>query len=788
VTILLDVSRAVEGVVSPGEQLARPESKSKNDNANRSGAGFHVCTDHHNRKLAGGARETPDEFYYREATGLPDRTAPADTPRTWTVLFYDDADFRRAYDPFDDFVDDAHSDVNVNVVILRDRNDSPASVWHVDDQHQASMLEQWGEMNMGHYTTLTKFIQYGKDNYPADRYFLAMYDHGGGWRGACKDLSHFGYLNMRSIARGISQAGGVDILAFTAPCLMGAIESVYEVRDYVDVYLGSENVSGYVLWHGIMGNICNVLNDSESLSNKDIGEQIIEMVENNPRWSEYPSWNWRTMSAMTTSGVTQAVQQLNVLAEYMSVHAALLLDDITASSDSAWRSSFEGESVDVYDFTLNLSRRVSDPYLRQSLQDLRDLLDGAVIAECNQVKSPTRFPHGLSLYFPSNRDEYEGAYGRTLALARDTAWDEFLKTYFQYSSAPRGDLAGEVVADCPTPGSPLEGVTVTAHQASTGDLLGAAVSESDGSYEIRDLVADDYTVSAILPLGYDLATGGTNVTLPGGSISGVDLALSCTGESNNPSRLAYWRRALRAATGGCGEILIDPSEICAYLDDIDAHFTSKGIDIYAPPAPSSCDGKLAIAMNLLCPLPPVKVAGVARCHLMAILLNVAAGNIRTSEVIGKNGATVSQAITHCYNLLSSRPAGALVIAVLINNGCIVPRDLIPLSTPNIAFTSPMQSGKAPREASISVSVSPNPFNPTTTITFTIPQSSHVTLSIYDIAGRRVNTLVDRMMERGSDRVVWNGRDAYGNPVSSGFYFYRVKAGDAVAIGKILLIK
>jgi hypothetical protein len=266
------------------------------------------------------------------------------------------------------------------------------------------------------------------------------------------------------------------------------------------------------------------------------------------------------------------------------------------------------------------------------------------------------------------------------------------------------------------------------------------------------------------------------------------LVLSCTGESNNPSRLVFWRRALRAATGGCGKVLIDPSEICAYLDDIDAHFTSKGIDIYAPPAPSSCDEKLAIAMNLLYPSPPVKVAGVARCHLMALLLNVAAGNIRTSDVIGRNGATVSQAITHCNNLLSSRPAGALVIAVLINNGCIVPRDLIPLSTPNIAFTSPMQSGKAPREASLSVSVSPNPFNPTTTITFAIPQSSHLTLSIYDIAGRRVNTLVDRMMERGSDRVVWNGRDAYGKPVSSGIYFYRVKAGDAVAIGKMLLIK
>jgi hypothetical protein len=367
-------------------------------------------------------------------------------------------------------------------------------------------------------------------------------------------------------------------------------------------------------------------------------------------------------------------------------------------------------------------------------------------------------------------------------------WDEFLSEYYRYWCRPRGTIAGSVAADCPHPDTPLEGVTVTACQAGTGDLLGATLSEQDGSYAIRDLLAEEYTVSVILPLGYEAAVGPVSVSLPGGVVEGVDISLACTGESDNPSGTAFWRRAIRAVTGGCGRILIDAAEFCAYLDAIDDHFTSKGIDIYAPPAAASCDEKLAIAKDLLLPFPPGGMSSVARCHLMALLLNVAAGKIHTADVISKDGATVSQAITYCHDLLSNRPVAALVIAVLINNGCTVPRGWIPLSTPGIAFAPPMQPRETPGEVSLSVSVSPNPFNPTTAISFTVPRRSHVTLSIYDITGRRVTTLVDQAMESGLERVVWNGTDARGNPASSGVYFYRLEAGEAVATGRMLLLK
>ncbi|MDH3196994.1 MAG: Ig-like domain-containing protein [Candidatus Krumholzibacteria bacterium] len=83
---------------------------------------------------------------------------------------------------------------------------------------------------------------------------------------------------------------------------------------------------------------------------------------------------------------------------------------------------------------------------------------------------------------------------------------------------------------------------------------------------------------------------------------------------------------------------------------------------------------------------------------------------------------------------------------------------------------------------------PNPFNPTTTIKFTIPDKALVRLRVYDVAGRLVRTLVDE--ERVADfyKVVWDGHDNRGSRVSSGIYFYSLEAGKHRATKKMLLLK
>ncbi|UCD65063.1 MAG: M28 family peptidase [Candidatus Zixiibacteriota bacterium] len=83
---------------------------------------------------------------------------------------------------------------------------------------------------------------------------------------------------------------------------------------------------------------------------------------------------------------------------------------------------------------------------------------------------------------------------------------------------------------------------------------------------------------------------------------------------------------------------------------------------------------------------------------------------------------------------------------------------------------------------------PNPFNPSTVIKFSLPARCDVNISLYNILGQRIVTLLDETRPAGTHRVVWDGTNADGEPVASGIYLYRMKAGDHTASKKMLLLR
>ena len=78
---------------------------------------------------------------------------------------------------------------------------------------------------------------------------------------------------------------------------------------------------------------------------------------------------------------------------------------------------------------------------------------------------------------------------------------------------------------------------------------------------------------------------------------------------------------------------------------------------------------------------------------------------------------------------------------------------------------------------------PNPFNPVTTISYQIPKTAKVKLSIFNIRGQLVKTLVNKNQMQGSYSIVWDA-----NGLSSGIYFYKINAGDYTEIKKCLIVK
>jgi hypothetical protein len=87
-----------------------------------------------------------------------------------------------------------------------------------------------------------------------------------------------------------------------------------------------------------------------------------------------------------------------------------------------------------------------------------------------------------------------------------------------------------------------------------------------------------------------------------------------------------------------------------------------------------------------------------------------------------------------------------------------------------------------------LSAYPNPFNPMTTISYSTKTDSHVNLEIYNARGQKIKTLISDFRVAGEHSVVWDGTDDSGNSMSSGIYFYRLKAGDFVSTKKFTLLK
>jgi len=83
---------------------------------------------------------------------------------------------------------------------------------------------------------------------------------------------------------------------------------------------------------------------------------------------------------------------------------------------------------------------------------------------------------------------------------------------------------------------------------------------------------------------------------------------------------------------------------------------------------------------------------------------------------------------------------------------------------------------------------PNPFNPTTTIVFSLPRAQQVRMCVYGLDGIRVNTLVNEVREAGTHSVTWNGTDNNGRAVASGTYICRLEANEYVESRRMALVR
>ena len=343
--------------------------------------------------------------------------------KAWTFLLYDDADFTNAYDPMDDFSQLVSSNADVNYLVLRDGENSGAAYYRIEENHNQTSLQNLKEVDMGAETTLENYLNFAKKYFPADRYIIAFYDHGGGWLGACWDVTD-GNDNLTSyeIGQAINVTGGADIVLFTAPCLMGSIETAYQLRSSTRYYIGSEDLSGFIFWLGMLNHFDSYIKNNTTSSTGDVARKIIGLHNENKNAYGYGSMI--TMSAINSSLIGDLVASFNNVTNYYISHP----DKFKYLNPQNIRRC----TTDYYDFLgvlKELNKNETDTSAKKLINQTVEYFNNCLVAECRG--DSTIGACGMNIYFPQNRYSnkvYDGYAGIGLDFNSDCSWGNLVYT------------------------------------------------------------------------------------------------------------------------------------------------------------------------------------------------------------------------------------------------------------------------------------------------------------------------------------------------------------------------
>jgi len=352
----------------------------------------------------------------------------------------------------------AGSTKDVNVLVQLDRiEDNLTRRFRITQGggFKKNCIESFGEVNTGDPQVLYDFVKWAADNYPADRYALILWNHGSGWweeaksratgptgrkprrhlfrhsfpqehRSICYDDTSGGdALDNRELKGVLSQACAllgrkIDLLGMDA-CLMNMVEVAYQLRDSVNVIVGSEIEEPFDGWPYTV-----IL---ARLTAKP-GQDAVALA----RWivkSYLLSYQGKdetlTQSALDVGRIGEMTTKVDAISE------ALLaaIDADFKLIEAAWRRSprfYDNNYIDLACFIKNL-RKKADTELQAKADDLIAALKvgkGRAILRQGKIGREVRGTCGLSIYFPGDR--INPTY-RNLDFSGDCKWITFLERY-----------------------------------------------------------------------------------------------------------------------------------------------------------------------------------------------------------------------------------------------------------------------------------------------------------------------------------------------------------------------
>ncbi|MDQ7773466.1 MAG: clostripain-related cysteine peptidase [Elusimicrobiales bacterium] len=292
------------------------------------------------------------------------------------------------------------------------------------------MIQDLGMIDQGDYRNLAAFGKWAKENFPAKKYMLIVSNHGDGWlknkadenKGISYDEESGNHITTPELAMALREIGKVDVFS-TDACLMQMAEVVYEIKDYADFIVGSEETEpgdGYT-YNDFLGPIAA----RPAMTPQEVGRLTVDAYANH-----YDKIN---------QGYTQSLARASAVGGLLTVSNAFA-DAMMASGEKALAKTARnaainyaiGENRDMYDFARRVVEGSQNEQVRAAGQALMDYITGSLMLHNRTRDSQGSFwsgpkqytlSKGMAAYFP-----YSGlANGYSeLAWARDSRWDEFV--------------------------------------------------------------------------------------------------------------------------------------------------------------------------------------------------------------------------------------------------------------------------------------------------------------------------------------------------------------------------
>lgn len=366
-------------------------------------------------------------------------------PTEWTIMVFMNADNDLEYFSVDNIkqMQRVGSTSRVKIVVQWDRHPDYSTAdgnWTGTRRYEITrggktLLADIGEANMGDPQTLTDFIGWAQQNYPAAHYCLVIWNHGNGWRSPApekapvtRSISHDATsgatLSTMQLPGILSSAPTpIDLLAMDA-CLMQMIEVAYELEGTSGYLVASEDSQtglGYPYDRWLSSLVSN-----PTMTPADLGRNIAE------KYVQAYSGNQEVVQSVVdlskAPGVAFALDRF--------AGTVLPLARLSASQLAAARRNsllyFRDESYyDLQDYAYNVSRTLANTQVTQAYDSLAAAIDAAVVYVGYGGSDMSR-SHGLSIWVPDPASYRASSYDyRNLKLSQDTRWDEFLAAQTQ---------------------------------------------------------------------------------------------------------------------------------------------------------------------------------------------------------------------------------------------------------------------------------------------------------------------------------------------------------------------